>query len=145
MAKLIVFLVLFVPMICHADSLDFTILCENHLVIESSVNSEVVDFGFFEDYRLFDRYPHFEGSIKVRNNSKKVQNFSTANVLLAGQGIEKTRAYHRSFASHIIDLPPGMKLQPGEEAVVKVYWVTSLGIGEVLKDMKLYCEYLEPD
>ena len=140
--RLKVFLLLLIPAVCQADNMKLTISCENQLVIESSVNLEVVDFGFFEDFRLFERFPHIEGTIKVSNISKQEQYFSTSNYLLSGQGIEKTRAYYSSLASHIIDLPPGMKLQPGEAVDVKVYWITNQEIGKKLENIKLYCQHL---
>ena len=140
-----IFFLLFIPAVCHADNMNSTITCKNHLVIDSSINLEVVDFGFFEDFRLFESFPHIEGNIKVSNNSKQEQYFSTANYLLSGNGIEKTRAYHSSLASHTIDIPPGVKLQPGEIVKVKVYWITDLEIGKKLEAIKLYCNHLWSD
>ena len=140
-----VFLLLLIPVVCHAENMDFTTSCKNDIVIKSSINMEVVDFGFFEDFRLFDSSPHIKGTIKVSNNSEQAQYFSTANYLLSGHGIEKVRAYHSSLASHMIDLPPGMELQPGEEVNVKVYWVTNLDIGTRVKNIKLYCQQLDVD
>lgn len=141
--RLKIFLLLIVPVVCHAESMDFSISCNKNLVIETSINMEVVDFGFFEDFRLFERFPHIEGTIKVSNISKQEQYFSTANYLLSGKGIEKVRAHNSSLSSHIIDLPPGMKLQAGEEVKIKVYWVTNLEIGTKVKNIKLYCQQLE--